>query len=83
LPTISTEEWSLTTVDSLHGGGGAQVPEDGAEAVPAMEMEGVLLANVAVVLTTTAPIASGVGDADAFGQSSMYANREKAIKKRR
>lgn len=36
-----------------------------------MEMEGVLLANVAVVLTTTARIASGVGDADAFGQSSI------------
>jgi hypothetical protein len=60
--------WSLPTVDWPHGGG--QVPEDGPEAVPAMEMEGVLLANVAVVLTTTGLIASGDGDTDAVGQSS-------------
>jgi hypothetical protein len=36
-----------------------------------MEMEGVLLLNVAVVLTTTGAITSGDADGDAAGQSSV------------
>jgi hypothetical protein len=50
----------------------ARLPDDdAAEVVPSMEMEGVLLLNVAVVLTTAGAITSGDGDADAAGQSSV------------
>lgn len=56
----------------------ARLPEDDAEEVdPSMEMEGVLLLNVAVVLTTAGAITSGDADGDAAGQSSAptYAMR--------
>jgi dihydroxyacid dehydratase/phosphogluconate dehydratase len=53
--------------------------DDGEEVVPSMEMEGVLLLNVAVVLITAGAITSGDADGDAAGQSSAPTYAMQAI----
>jgi hypothetical protein len=68
---------------SVRSGRGQTVSEIVPRTVPDTEMDGVLLLKLAIVLICTGAITTGVGDADAAGQSSALtrdtATSERAV----